>query len=98
MEHTATDTLGLLPADQKQIVAAALTNTFGSTPTSSLNPVGGGASGALIYRFDVTGKTYLLRVETRRDGLRNPHQHVCMQAAVDAGIAPPLHYVHAATG
>src|SRR5438046_1779985 len=75
------------------IVRSALTATFGSTPTAPMPPVGGGASGALIQRFEVTGTAYLLRIETRRDALRNPHQHLCMQAAADAGVAPPVHYV-----
>jgi hypothetical protein len=60
---------------------------------TALQPVGGGASGALIYRVDTDHRSYLLRMETRRGALRNPHQYTCMQTAAEAGVAPPL--VHA---
>jgi len=93
-----TDALHELPEDRRDIVRSAFTTAFGSTPTRPLRPLAGGASGALIYRFDAAGQAYLLRLETRRDALRNPHQHACMQAAADAGVAPPLHHVDEAAG
>src|SRR6187397_1333555 len=93
-----TEALLALPESQREIVHSALVAAFGSTPASPLLPVGGGASGALIYRFDAAGKAYLLRLETRRDALRNPHQHACMQMAADGGVAPALHHVDEAAG
>ena len=58
-----------------------------------------GAS-ALSYRIEVAGRPYLLRLESfRRDEVRDPHRcYVCMQAAVEAGIAPAVHHADAAAG
>ncbi len=58
----------------------------------------GGASGALTYRIEVNGAPYLMRLETRRGPLRNPHQYNCMKIAADAGIAPPLLHVNDSAG
>jgi phosphotransferase family enzyme len=89
--------LEIIPADRREIAASAISAAFGSRLTA-LQPVYGGASGALLYRIEAAGQSYLLRMETRRSPLRNPHQYACMQIAADAGIAPPLHYVDDATG
>jgi aminoglycoside phosphotransferase (APT) family kinase protein len=87
-----------IPATHREAARAALTTVFGGASIAALQPVGGGASGALIYRVDVAGRAYLMRVETRRGPLRNPQQYVCMQTAADAGIAPPLHHADSETG
>jgi len=87
-----------IPDTHRETVRTALTTAFGGASIAALQPVGGGASGALIYRVDVEGRRYLMRVETRRDRLRNPHQYVCMQTAAEAGIAPPLHHGDSETG
>ena len=60
---------------------------------ASLEPVSGGASGALVHRIDVEdGRRLLLRIETARDPFRNPHRsYVCLQTAAAAGIAPAVH-------
>ena len=34
----------------------------------------------------------------RRTRFRNPHQYVCMKTAVDAGLAPPVHYIDPTEG
>jgi aminoglycoside phosphotransferase (APT) family kinase protein len=70
----------------------AVVSAFGSTPVTLVESVSGGASGALAYRIEANGRDYLLRLETRRSPLRNPHQYVCMRIAAEAGVAPPLHY------
>jgi aminoglycoside phosphotransferase (APT) family kinase protein len=74
---------------------SALAAAFGSNSVSGLERVRGGASGALTYRVEAGGRSYLLRIDTRRDALRNPHQYACMQTAAEAGIAPPLRHVDA---
>jgi Ser/Thr protein kinase RdoA (MazF antagonist) len=89
---------GQVPAERRDALRAALGAAFGTARVEALAPVGGGASGALIYRADVAGRPYLLRLETRRDAMRNPHQYACMRIAADAGIAPPLHHVDEAAG
>src|SRR5450755_707164 len=88
----------LVPAAQRDIAQAALTSAFGAAPITGLQLVTGGASGALTYRADIAGRAYLLRLETRRSPLRNPHQYTCMRIAAEAGVAPPLHYVDDTAG
>jgi aminoglycoside phosphotransferase (APT) family kinase protein len=60
--------------------------------------VKGGASTALTYRLGVNGRSYLMRMETRRSPLRNPHQYTCMKIAAEAGVAPALLYADDAAG
>lgn len=88
-----------VPEAHRDTVTSAVTAAFGATTVDGLEPVTGGASGAITYRVVTGGRPYLLRVETRREApLRNPHQYDCMQTAADAGIAPPLRYVDADAG
>jgi len=77
---------------------AAVSSAFGSSPVTSIQPVPGGASGALTCRVEVGGRFYLLRMETRRSPLRNPHQYACMRIAAEAGVAPPLRYADDSAG
>ncbi len=87
-----------IPDAHREAVRAAISATFGSSPLDGSRQVLGGASGALTYRLEVVGRSYFLRVETRRDALRNPHQYTCMQAAADAGIAPALKHIDPEAG
>jgi tRNA A-37 threonylcarbamoyl transferase component Bud32 len=87
-----------VPAERRDTVQAALTTAFGAKPMTALTTVGGGASGALIYRVGVDDRSYLLRLETRRGAMRNPHQYTCMQTAAEAGVAPSLLCVDDAAG
>jgi aminoglycoside phosphotransferase (APT) family kinase protein len=82
-----------VPGEGREPVQAAVTAAFGSSAVDALQPVGGGASGAATYRVEAAGRTYMLRIETRRSPLRNPHQYDCMRIASEAGIAPALRYV-----
>jgi aminoglycoside phosphotransferase (APT) family kinase protein len=87
-----------IPADRRDAVQTALTAAFGPTPIAPIQPVAGGASGALTFRIEAGGKPHLLRVEGRRTPLRNPHQYACMRIASDAGIAPPVRHIDEAAG
>jgi tRNA A-37 threonylcarbamoyl transferase component Bud32 len=87
-----------IPVENRETARNALTAAFGAAPLAGLKPVVGGASGALIYRIEVGSKSYLMRIETRRDAFRNPHQYTCMQAAAEANIAAPLRHVDPASG
>lgn len=69
-----------------------------SVNVDSVETVFGGASGALTYRLGSNGRSYLMRLETRRSPLRNPHQYTCMKIAAEAGVAPPLRYADDASG
>lgn len=86
------DLFDIVPAERREAARSALAAAFGPARGQTLERVHGGASGALIYRVEVPGRTVLLRMETRRDALRNPHQYRCMQTAAEAGIAPRLHH------
>jgi hypothetical protein len=92
------DLLDVVPAPHRATADAALAEAFGPARVEALRPMTGGASAALVYAVEAGGRAYLMRMETRRDAMRNPHQYACMQTAADAGIAPPLHYVEAEAG
>ncbi len=90
--------LDTIAVDHREIARQALSTAFGEMAVAAIQPVGGGASGALTYRVDAAGGQYLMRLETRRGPLRNPHQYTCMQTAASAGVAPPLVHVDADAG
>jgi aminoglycoside phosphotransferase (APT) family kinase protein len=87
-----------VPGERRETVRAAVAAAFGGCAVDKLQPIGGGASGALTYRVEAAGRTYMLRIETRRSPLRNPHQYDCMRIASEAGIAPALRYLDANAG
>jgi Ser/Thr protein kinase RdoA (MazF antagonist) len=87
-----------VPVERRETARATLAAAFGPSAVEALQPIGGGASGALTYRVEASGRSYLLRIETRRSPLRNPHQYECMRIAAEAGIAPALRYVDADAG
>ncbi len=87
-----------VPEERRETARSALAAAFGTHAVDALQPVAGGASGALTYRVEARGKSYLLRIETRRSPFRNPHQYTCMRVASEAGIAPALHYFDADAG
>lgn len=67
--------------------------------TGALSPVLGGASGALAFRFGEEGRERLLRLsDPEADRMRNPDQHACLEAAAQAGVAPPLRVCDPAAG
>ncbi len=87
-----------VPEHLREAVQRALSSVFGGALVESHQPMAGGASGALALLLGVSGRRYVLRVEARRNRMRNPHQYTCMQIAADAGIAPPLRYADAEAG
>jgi aminoglycoside phosphotransferase (APT) family kinase protein len=91
-------TIDVIPESHRDNARSALAEAFGPGKEALVQPVVGGASGALTYRIEVNGKPYLIRLETRRGPLRNPHQYTCMKIVADAGIAPPLQYANDSAG
>jgi aminoglycoside phosphotransferase (APT) family kinase protein len=87
-----------IPAPSRDVARAALTAAFDGSGGLDLRLVPGGASGALVYRVDVSGQPYLLRLEGPRHPLRNPHQYTCMRTAADAGVAPRIVYLDDTAG
>jgi aminoglycoside phosphotransferase (APT) family kinase protein len=80
-----------IPSSQRDAVAQAVRQTFGSAGAEAITPASAGLSGAFVARLQVRGRPYLLRVEAHRDALRDPHrQYACMRAAAEAGVAPAV--------
>ncbi len=90
--------MDVIPETHRELARSALAEAFRPGKDPVIQPVVGGASGALTYRIEVNGRSYLMRLETRRGPLRNPHQYTCMKIAADAGIAPALRYADDAAG
>lgn len=90
---------GLIPKARRDAVRTALRATFGASTVGDFQPMRGGVSGALICRFDVHERTYVLRIEPERIALHDRQRgFACMVAAAAAGAAPPVHYHDPATG
>lgn len=88
-----------IPEDRREIVQSALSGAFGRAQPSAIERITQGGSGALIYRVDVGGRPYLLRLESRRGNFDDEGRaYLCMQTAAEAGIAPPLHYAEVVAG
>ena len=99
-EQLARHSFDLLPKQHRDSVREALLTAADGSAVLSLEPVTGGASGALVHRVDIRGgRSLLLRIETARDPFRDPHRsYPCLRTAADAGIAPTVHVADADTG
>lgn len=83
----------MIPEDKKSAVERALQTAFGVTAFESIREMTAGLSSALIFRIEVLGKAYLLRIITRTDAMADPTKHfACMQAGSEAGLAPRVWY------
>ena len=87
------DPFEIIAANHRETARAALRGAFGPAPVRTISPVPGGVSGASVFRAQVGGRRYVLRIEGEASPLRNPHQYASMQIAAKAGIAPRVHYV-----
>jgi Ser/Thr protein kinase RdoA (MazF antagonist) len=87
-----------IPEPQHASAQQAVSAAFGSAGITFIQRIHGGASGALVFRIEVSGRPYVLRLETQRLPWRNPHQYACLQAAAEAGVAPPVRYADEAAG
>ncbi|WP_340645051.1 phosphotransferase [Phenylobacterium sp.] len=88
-----------IPHAKRPEVDRALRAAFGTAEMDSIATVSGGLSGALTYRIRVGGIAYLLRVETQRDGFKDPDRwYRCMAIAAQACLAPRVRYADAADG
>jgi aminoglycoside phosphotransferase (APT) family kinase protein len=92
--------LNRISVDRREAAHAALKAAFGSAQPTGATRIAGGASQAEIYRIEVSGRPYLLRLEGgRRGGFHDPHRSFrCMRIAAEIGVAPPLHYADPETG
>jgi hypothetical protein len=90
--------LSMLSDADRDKGAAALDAAFSTTDVRAVAPVGGGASGAHVYRVATDDGDFLMRIEGARHPFRNPHQYTCLNAAAAAGIAPPVRHLDADAG
>ena len=88
----------LVPEHLHAAVHAALSAVLDERQIEGAEPVTGGVSGATTFRVQARKSSFLVRVESVRSPLRNPHQYTCMRIAAEAGIAPALHYVDCQAG
>jgi phosphotransferase family enzyme len=91
--------LDVIPDSRRDAVLTALRTTFGASTVDRFDPLKGGVSGALILRFDVRERAYVLRIEPERVALRDRQRGFeCMAAAAAAGAAPDVHFTDPAAG
>jgi aminoglycoside phosphotransferase (APT) family kinase protein len=90
--------LDAIAEPHREAARTALDAAFGARAVTAVEPVAGGASGALTFRVESGGRPCMLRIETRRGPMRNPHQYACMRIAAEAGVAPPVRYADDAAG
>ncbi|HTO07416.1 MAG TPA: phosphotransferase [Myxococcota bacterium] len=86
-----------VPEAQRELAKSVLDTALGRGRVTGLRRATGGAS-ALTYRVDAGSDAYLLRIEAGLNARQNPAHYACMQAAAEAGIAPPLRFVDAERG
>ncbi|MBA4012764.1 MAG: aminoglycoside phosphotransferase [Phenylobacterium sp.] len=81
------------PPALRTAVARGLTAAFGVGEPDSIVALGGGLSGAGVFRIRVGGIAYLLRLDQARDGFRDPQQaYECMRIAAAGLLAPRVRY------
>jgi len=85
--------LDTLPEEIRDRAQVALGSVFAGRAVETIAPLGGGASGAFPFRVEVSGRSYLLRIEGKPSPLRNPQQYDSMRIAAEAGIAPRIHFL-----
>ena len=91
--------LDLIPPSKQDAVRRALAEGLGRTDVDSVEPLSGGLSGAGVWRLRVGGRSCILRIEGPPNGLNDPHrQYLCMAAAAEAGVAPPVLFADPASG
>lgn len=88
-----------IPEANRPAVDRALHSAFGCNNLDTIRPLGGGLSGAAIYKIRVGGIAYLLRIEGGRDTFRDPARwYRCMDIAAAACLAPRVRYANATHG
>jgi thiamine kinase-like enzyme len=84
----------MFPDNKVAAVKKALQTAFGTDELEEIQRLVKGLSSALVFKIIVDRQPYLLRVVTSTDAVANPsHYYGCMQAAANAGIAPPIFYL-----
>jgi thiamine kinase-like enzyme len=87
----------MIPELKIDAVKAALFSTFGTTEYYNVIRLTKGLSNALVFRIDVLGKPYLLKI-ARTDALADPslYYYACMTSVAEVGIVPRIWYTNIA--
>lgn len=88
--------LELVPEDRRAAAELALKDVFGPMGGLRLSPMGGGSSGALLYRAERDGRQVVLRIEGPEKPIfkPNPHRWTALRTAADAGVTPALWHLN----
>ena len=86
----------MIPEPHREAVTNALQAAFGVAAPDAIRPLTEGMSPSLVYRLDVRGRSYVLRIQ-RQNHAPDPTRHFTyLQPAAEAGIAPRVHYASTA--
>ncbi len=86
----------LVPHHRQSAVARALQAAFGRTAPDQIVPLTGGLSGAQVFRIEVGGGTFVLRLDGPQDNMvPAPIWYETMRTAAAAGLAPQVHHADA---
>jgi aminoglycoside phosphotransferase (APT) family kinase protein len=89
----------LIPEGRRDAAREAVRTVSGARSLGAAHPISGGVSGALIVRFEVDGRRFVLRVEPDRVALQDRTRgYACMTAAAAQGAAPGVHHADPVTG
>jgi thiamine kinase-like enzyme len=84
----------MIPEAKQKALVHALQSTFGVSEFEGISQLTTGLSTALVFRMDVLGKPYLLKIITRTDAITDPtYQFNCMKPAAEAGLGPRIWYL-----
>jgi aminoglycoside phosphotransferase (APT) family kinase protein len=88
----------VIPEEKNAAVACALREAFGVTEFENIRMLTAGLSSALVFRIEVRGCPYLLRLMMGSAAVAGPgqgdptRQFACMRSGAEAGIAPRVWY------
>jgi aminoglycoside phosphotransferase (APT) family kinase protein len=86
----------MIPEAHRDAVTTALQAAFGVAAPDSIHPLTEGMSQSLVYRLEISGRPYALRIHLREYGPHPTRHFLYMQQAAEAGIAPRVHYANEA--
>lgn len=96
MSEFPTPWQALVPQAKHAAVARAFQSAFQTSCIASIAILAGGRSSALVYKVEVEGASYVLRVIQEINALNDPvRQFACMRTAADVGVAPRVLYTDA---
>ena len=86
----------MIPEQHHEVVTRALQAAFGVDAPDAIAPLTDGMSPSLVYRLEVRGRPYALRIHLRASGPAPTRHFAYMQQAAEVGIAPRVHYANEA--